>query len=490
LRIFLSFNSKDLKLAEALRDGLLRLEHGDIFFHPLSITAGFWLPKLAEKIADTDAFILLIGPNGIGPWQAVEYYAAFQRYVEDKQGDKRFPVVPATVAASELPGLPFLGTLDRIEAPAGTNDEVLHRLLAALKGGGVAAATPLWKLVNPYRGLFAMTEENADYFIGRESETQAALNVLAAKPNRIPILIGASGVGKSSVAQAGVLSALKSMRWPGAQRTTNGGWPDALHDSRSWAFLTMRPGDAPLQALAAAFTQLWQLDLTDPKQAGLTDEWAEGLRAGKNTLKQLLNATEDKLKQREGEAPAHVLLYLDQGEELYIRAAPQEAKRFTETLAEGIADSRLSVFVSLRADFFHRLQADKALFDCYEHVDVPPLGPDKLLEVVTAPAKALGVAFEDDKLAGSITATAAAEPGALPLLSYLLTDMWAGMVKRSEAVLRLPSQAIDVGGVLSRRAEDFLAAHPTEEAALRRLLTLKLAAVPSPAASPTTRADW
>jgi hypothetical protein len=59
LRVFLSFNSKDLKLAEAMRDGLLRLEPGDIFFHPLSITAGFWLPKLAEKIADTDAFILL-----------------------------------------------------------------------------------------------------------------------------------------------------------------------------------------------------------------------------------------------------------------------------------------------------------------------------------------------------------------------------------------------------------------------------------------------
>jgi Novel STAND NTPase 1 len=191
--------------------------------------------------------------------------------------------VPATVLASELPGLPFLSTLDRIEAPVGADDEVLHRLLAALKGGGVAAATPLWKLVNPYRGLFAMAEENADYFYGRESETQAALNVLAAKPNRIPILIGASGVGKSSVAQAGVLSALKSMRWPGAQRMANSGWPDALRDSRAWAFITMRPRDAPLRELAAAFIQLWQLDLTDPTQASKVDEWTEGLRAGRNS---------------------------------------------------------------------------------------------------------------------------------------------------------------------------------------------------------------
>jgi hypothetical protein len=288
----------------------------------------------------------------------------------------------------------------------------------------------------------------------------------------------ASGVGKSSVAQAGVLSALKSMRWPGAKRAAISHWPDALRDCRAWAFLSMRPGNAPLQALVAAFIQLWQLDLTDPKQASRQDEWTKGLLAGKNSLRQLIDATQDNLKQREGEAPARVLLYLDQGEELYTRAASQEAKRFTELLAEGIADLRLSVFASMRADFFHRLQADTALFSCYEHVDVPPLGPAKLLEVVTAPANALDVTFEDEKLADRLTATAADEPGALPLLSYLWTDMWAGMEKYGHAVMRLPSQAIDVGGVLAHRAETFLAAHPGEENALQRLLTLKLAAVP------------
>jgi hypothetical protein len=38
---------------------------------------------------------------------------------------------------------------------------VLHRLLAALKGETVESAIPLWKLVNPYRGLEAMNEANA-----------------------------------------------------------------------------------------------------------------------------------------------------------------------------------------------------------------------------------------------------------------------------------------------------------------------------------------
>jgi conflict system STAND superfamily ATPase len=80
----------------------------------------------------------------------------------------------------------------------------------------------------------------------------------------------------------------------------------------------------------------------------------------------------------------------------------------------------------------------------------------QLHEVVTAPARALGVDFEDGEIANRIAAAATAEPGALPLLSYLLTDMWAGMVRRGDAILRMPAQAIDIGGVLAGRAEEFL----------------------------------
>src|SRR5262249_14934808 len=109
---------------------------------------------------------------------------------------------------------------------------------------------------NPYRGLEAMTEANADYFHGRDAETTAVLTALATRPGRCPFLIGASGVGKSSVARAGVLSALRAMRWPDNCQV----WPDALAHSRTWVWLTMRPGETPLEALAAAFTRYWPLD--------------------------------------------------------------------------------------------------------------------------------------------------------------------------------------------------------------------------------------
>jgi hypothetical protein len=274
MRIFLSFNSKDAALAEALRAGLAGIEPAaQVFFSPVSLGAGFWLPKLADGIAEAEAFVLLIGPKGIGPWQEVEYYAAFDRHV----GDRRFVLVPVLAADAQAPGLPLLRSLNWVEAPVVTADEALHQLLAALKGETIANATPLWKLVNPYHGLEAMTEANADYFHGRAVETGEVLCALADHPGRCPILIGASGVGKSSVAQAGVLSALKSMRWPGADEKVP--WPAGLANSRGWVQLTMRPGDAPLGALTAAVTRLWLLDARDPDQAALPRKWAERPRA-------------------------------------------------------------------------------------------------------------------------------------------------------------------------------------------------------------------
>ena len=222
LRIFLSFNSKDHGLADALRAGLLTLDPTTkIFFSPTSLGPGFWAPKLAKHIAEADAFLLLIGPNGTGPWQAVEYNAAFDRHVHEQS----FPLVPVIVANGQLPGLSFLRTLNWVEAPVVTDNKTLQRILASLHGETTERSTPLWKLVNPYRGLEAMTEVNAEYFYGRDEETAEVIAAFAETPSRIPILIGASGVGKSSVAQAGVLSALKSMRFRTGSDNVSRPWP-------------------------------------------------------------------------------------------------------------------------------------------------------------------------------------------------------------------------------------------------------------------------
>ena len=51
------------------------------------------------------------------------------------------------------------------------------------------------------------------------------------------------------------------------------------------------------------------------------------------------------------------------------------------------------------------------------------------------------------------------------------------MVERGDGVLRLPAQAIDLGGVLVERGEAFLSAHRDRADAIKRILTLNLATV-------------
>jgi hypothetical protein len=442
LRIFLSFNSKDQALAEAIRAGLARLEpDATIFFPPVALGSGMWLPRLGHEIAEADAFLLLIGPQGIGPWQQVEYFAAFDRHVNEKA----FPLVPVIAAGAQAPGLAFLRSLNWVEAPVVTEDKALRQIIAALKGETLATTTPLWKLVNPYCGLEAMTEANADYFFGRTKETVTVLSLLA-NDHRLPVLVGAPGVGKTSVARAGVLSALKAMRWPSADGAGSSPWPTSLHNSRSFLTLIMRPGNEPLEALAAVFTNLWGLDPRDPNQVALPRKWAKGLSSGDTKLTDLISGTQEELKKRESAAPERVLIYLDQSDELYTRAVPNDARRFSEVLAEGLNDQRFLAFASLRADYFDRFQADEALFKSYEHIDVAPFDRFQLQEVVKEPARVLGVEFEYNNIPSTLADDAAAQPGALPLLSYLLTDMWDAMIKRGRPVLSLPPEAMNMAG--------------------------------------------
>ena len=476
-RWFLSYNSIDLPVVEQL-DSLLRRQIPDteIFFAPKTLRAGgYWLPKLAEAIADAGAFVLYVGENGLGPWQVIEYYEALDKRV--KQPD--FPIVLVLLDGRPAPGLPFLRQLHWIVTADPASADTIAKLKDATTGGG-ARPGELWRYTAPYRGLASMTEADSDFFFGRAQETVDVLGTVAAANQSLVVLIGNSGVGKSSLAQAGVLGALKRQAWPeGIGQATP--WPAAVHDSRRWCFLKLQPGTDPIKALVEPFLKTWRMDSTDPKWEERLTDWIGALTAGKATLSGLLDATERRYEELGQPRPPAFFLYVDQGEELYVRSEEAQRTAFSHLLANAVADPRLYVLMSLRSDFFGALQNDQALFAVHHQINVPPLREAELLEVVSKPAALLSARFESEQLPADLAGRAAEESardaGALPLLSYLLDDMWTDMVGRSDGVLRLPPQAMELGGVLAERADAFLARHPEAEAPLRRLLTLKLATV-------------
>ena len=205
------------------------------------------------------------------------------------------------------------------------------------------------------------------------------------------------------------------------------------------------------------------------------------MRNGPLPLADLLDETERRYKELDQIKPPAFVLYIDQGEELYVRAEERQRRRFSDVIAQGIADARLYILMSMRTDFLGELQKDESLFKVHQKIDVPPLRETELREVVSRPAELLSARFETDGFADIITRRAAEDSikdaGALPLLSYTLDDMWTKMVKRDDGVLRLAAQSFELGGVLVDRADAFLAAHPNSQDELRRIFTLKLATV-------------
>ncbi|MBH8565395.1 caspase family protein, partial [Nostoc sp. CENA67] len=86
----------------------------------------------------------------------------------------------------------------------------------------------------PYQGLQAFGEAEAQYFYGRETVTQQLISDLAVKS--FIAVVGASGSGKSSVVQAGLMAQLRQ----GKQ----------LPGSQDWWLRSFRPGVNPLESLS------------------------------------------------------------------------------------------------------------------------------------------------------------------------------------------------------------------------------------------------
>ena len=127
-------------------------------------------------------------------------------------------------------------------------------------------------------------------------------------------------------------------------------WPRAVSDSRTWCVLTFRPGTEPVRTLAEPFIRTWQFDPTDPRRETRLTEWIESLQR-RGTLRGLLDATDDRLQEKGQSKPTAFLLYIDQGEELYVRAEPHQRRCFSKLVAEGLPDPRLRALMSMRADF-------------------------------------------------------------------------------------------------------------------------------------------
>jgi len=286
----------------------------------------------------------------------------------------------------------------------------------------------LLDLQNPYKGLRAFHEADAEEFFGRETLIQQIMEHLsqAGADGRFLAVIGPSGGGKSSVVEAGVLPRLRR---------------GALPDSEYWFFVQFFPSASPMQELEAALLRV----ASDPAQSLFAR-----LRSTDNSLNAVINHI---LPPDESE----LVMVIDQFEEVFTLVADEaERAHFLSSLYHAVTapDSRLRLILTLRADFYDRplLYADFGSL-VRQHTEVVlPLNPAELREAIVGPATQAGLRLESG-LVEAIIADVSQQPGALPLLQYALTELFErrrGLVLSRE-VYREIGGAL---GALARRAEE------------------------------------
>ena len=191
-----------------------------------------WQEAIEKALVSCATCAVFVGPSGTGPWQNEEMRAAIQRRVSERSASKRpFRVIPVLLPGAErgersqLPTflvattwVEFRQTLD--------DDHTFHRLVCGIRGiePGPEPGQAIYEGQCPYRGLQFFDVQHAPFFFGREALTGWLLNELrptmGKQDTRFLAIIGASGSGKSSLARAGLVAALKrgeiehSEQWP------------------------------------------------------------------------------------------------------------------------------------------------------------------------------------------------------------------------------------------------------------------------------------
>ncbi|MFD4351497.1 hypothetical protein ACFWPX_03010 [Nocardia sp. NPDC058518] len=266
---------------------------------------------------------------------------------------------------------------------------------------------------SPYPGLEAFTEDEAAVYFGREEMTEQLLRQLCAQDTaRFIVVTGASGSGKSSLVQAGLLPRLRSARWS--------------------VLPVLTPGTDPILGLAQ-----------------VAHGSAERLRDDPAALVEMLT----RLRASLARPRARLLLAIDQAEELFTLAGQRDREVFLTALDSAVAaDPRLRVVMTIRIEYLRSFLDSPCAGLFANPTAIGALTATQLRSVVTEPAAMAGLEFAPGVVNRILDDVETAD--ALPLLGYLLQELYLVSGTARQATLADYQRLGGVAGALARQADD------------------------------------
>ncbi len=285
----------------------------------------------------------------------------------------------------------------------------------------------------PVPGLAPFTEAQAELFFGRKAEIHELFGLLEesrTEGRRWVQIEGPSGVGKSSLVQAGLLPRLKG----------------DLQDATRWRIANVRPSYDPLRGLASALVAAFP----DGSFTRSAEEVERMLRDSPEALRELVRAHTP--------PGGSFLLIIEQMEEL-LTLGTTDCRRLDELVSRALTalDSPMRLLSTLRSDFLHRLEQmphlSRQLNEAARY-HLRPMEEAALTQVIVGMAQRAGLRLSEG-LPSRMVRDSRSEGGRLPLLGDALHGLWS---QRSGVLLTHEryEQLGGVGGALARRAEQVL----------------------------------
>ncbi|MDD3676949.1 toll/interleukin-1 receptor domain-containing protein, partial [Thauera propionica] len=404
-RIFISHSSRDNAAATAMRDWLASEGWQDVFLD-LDPTLGLapgqrWREELRKAGEQCAAVIVLVSPEwAASKWCLTEFLFAAQL------GKEIFPILIAPCPIEALP-VELIATYQFADISTSERSVEGHeRLRLGLQRAGLHPGAFPWPPKGDphrsvFRGLRALEEADAAIFFGRDTQITKAMDAIRrlrdGEPERMLVILGASGSGKSSFLRAGLIARL--------QRDTE----------RFLVLPTLRPGSA---ALTGPTGLQHSLGIAGELEGKLIAQHLTQLRARVvESLRQSSLAPDRADETR----PPTVVLPIDQAEELFV-AGDDEAARVVELITECVGlDPNLLLLITIRSDSFGLLQGHPRLSTIPRlPFDLAKLPAAAFKEVIEGPTRLprSGITVEPELTEQLIRDFTDAD--ALPLLAFTL----------------------------------------------------------------------
>jgi tetratricopeptide (TPR) repeat protein len=297
--------------------------------------------------------------------------------------------------------------------------------------------------LNPYKGLSAFQETDAEFFFGREELIEVLYNDFKSlhesplpgkEPLRLLAILGPSGSGKSSVARAGLIDKLNK---------------DLLPDVTHLQVVSITPGSNPIDTLAR---NLARVTYKDDIPVAKAKEFAKEMRNGNGKFDGLGCICESIYETNS----SWVFILVDQFEEIYsLCENDNERTQFINNIlfASTNPTAHVSVVITVRSDFIGSTQSHSELNHAIakNNIIVPAMNKDELHRAITEPVLKAGHSIDSDTVESLISQTVGRD-GALPLLQFTLTQIWEGMVNKQSPAETL-KRIGGLGGALAGEAE-------------------------------------